>query len=401
MPLFKYKVANKIGKTFDFLIEGENQQDSLRRLRARGFAPLETYGQMEDHINNNKELKFWKRKAFNAIEFTDYLVPLLVAHIQLERALGIIADGMTDKKQKEIVNNIRRGLHEGKKFSSLLRAHGNYFPPIYANLVEAGEESGALVDVMMELQSFLNYKKELKGFLITSSIYPAIILFVTFGVIILLFTVFIPRFAKIFSDMGKELPLLTAILLWISEFVTGLWWLWLICIGGISFSISRIRKGGKTKIWWDKKILKIPLLGQLIQTLEISRFIKTLAVLLKNTVHLMDSVKVASKVIQNSQIAKSFSNINSELKGGTKLSQALSKSEYMPKTVVQMLEIGEESGNMGNMLNQIADQEEKKMKLKIKRLLSLFEPVVILSLAAVVLTVVISIFLAILKMNEI
>ncbi len=401
MPLFKYKVASKAGKTFDFLIEGENQQDSLRRLRSRGFVPLETYGQVNDYENRKKGLRFWKRKTFNAVEFTDRLVPLLKAHIQLERALGIISDGMTDKKQEEIVNDIRRGLHEGKKFSALVRANGHCFPPIYANLVEAGEESGALVDVMAELQSFLNYKKEMNEFLITSSIYPVIILLVTFGVVILLFTVFIPRFSKIFFDMGKELPVPTAIMLWISEFITGLWWLWLICIAGISFGISKIRKGGKAKIWWDKKILKIPLFGQLIEALEIGRFIKTLAVLLKNNVHLINSVRIASKVIQNSQITKSFANINTELKGGAKLSQALSKSEYMPKIVTQMLGIGEESGNMGDMLDQVADQQEKTMKIKIKRLLSLFEPAVILFLAVVVLSVVISIFLAIIEMNEI
>ena len=400
MPLFKYKVANKTGKVFDFYTDGETQNDALRKLRGRGFVPLETYGQV-DSYSTKKSFSFKKRKSFNAIEFTDRLVPLLKAHIQLERALGIIADGTVDEKQREIINDIRRGLHEGKKFSSLIRTHGHCFPPIYANLVEAGEESGALTDVMSELLNFLNYKKELNEFLITSSIYPLIILLVTFGVIILLFTVFIPRFSKIFFDMGKELPLPTAIMLGISQFITGLWWLWLVIIAAISFIISKIKKGGKAKIWWDKKVLKLPVIGELIQAMEIGRFIKTLAVLLKNQVHLIDSVKIASNVIQNTSIAKSFSNVNTELKGGSKLSQALHKSEYMPKIVVQMLGIGEESGNMGDMLNQVADQQEKVMKLKIKRLLSLFEPAVILFLAVVVLTVVISIFLAILEMNEI
>ncbi len=400
MPLFKYKVADKTGKTFDFYSEGETQNDALRKLRGRGFVPLETYGQV-DSYSTKKGFSLRRSKNFNAIEFTDRLVPLLKAHIQLERALGIIADGTVDEKQRETINDLRRGLHEGKKFSSLVRAHGHCFPPIYANLVEAGEESGALTDVMSELLNFLNYKKELNEFLITSSIYPAIILFVTFGVVILLFTVFIPRFSKIFFDMGKELPLPTAIMLGISQFITGLWWLWLIIIAAISFAVSRIRKGGKAKAWWDKKTLKLPVIGELIQAMEIGRFIKTLAVLLKNQVHLINSVKIASNVIQNTSIAKSFSNVNMELKGGAKLSQALHKSEYMPKIVIQMLGIGEESGNMGDMLNQVADQQEKVMKLKIKRLLSLFEPAVILFLAVVVLTVVISIFLAILEMNEI
>ena len=401
MPLFKYKVADKSGKSFDFFIEGDNQNDSIRRLRARGFILLESFGQVSDYDKKPAGSKFWKKNKFNAVEFTDRLVPLLEANIQLEKALGIIADGMTEPAQIQIVNEIRRGMHEGKKFSALIRSHGYAFPPIYANLVEAGEESGALTNVMKELLNFLTYKKELNEFIITSSIYPAIILIVTFGVIILLFTVFIPRFSKIFFDMGKELPLPTKIMLMISQFVTGFWWLWLVLIALLTFLISKIKKGGKAKIWWDKKVLTLPIFGPLIQTLEIGRFIKTLAVLLQNNVHLINTVSIASKVIQNTHIAKSFSHVNVELKGGSKLSKALSKSPFMPKIVIQMLGIGEESGRMGPMLDQVANQQEKIMKVKIKRLLALFEPAVILFLAVVVLTVVISIFLAIMEMNEI
>ena len=173
------------------------------------------------------------------------MVPLLKAHIQLERALGIMSDGTEDKSQKEIIQSLRRGLHEGKKLSELVRAKPEYFPSICANLIEAGEESGALIEVMIELKHFLDYKKETTEFMVTSSIYPAIIIFVTFIVIVLLFTVFVPRFTKIFFDMGKALPLPTQIMVWISNIMTGLWWLWLIIIAGISFAVVKIRRDEK------------------------------------------------------------------------------------------------------------------------------------------------------------
>ncbi len=148
-------------------------------------------------------------------------------------------------------------------------------------------------------------------------------------------------------------------------------------------------------------MLKLPLIGGIINVMEIGRFTKTLAVLIKNNVHLISTVNIASKVLENKELKLSLVNINADLKGGKKLSKALSKSSYMPRIVLQMLEIGEESGNMGEMLGDVAEQLEKDMKLKIKRLLALFEPACILFLAVVVLTVVISIFLAIMEMNNI
>jgi len=400
MGMYKYKVSDRTGKVFDISIEGDNPQDSLKRLRGRGLIPLESYGEGGAGAKG-KLSKLFSKNTFNVYEFTDRLVPLLRAHIQIERALGIMADGTEDKFQKEIINSLRRGLHEGKKLSELIRSKPEYFPSIYANLTEAGEESGALIDVMIELKHFLDYKRETKEFIVTSSIYPCVIVFVTFIVIVLLFAVFVPKFTKIFIDMGKPLPLPTQIMAWIGDILTGGWWVWILLIAGIAFTIVKIRRDEKGRAWWDRKMLRLPLIGNIASTMEVGQFIKTLSVLIKNNVHLISSVTIASRVLQNRDISKSLTNINAELKGGKKLSKALAKSEYIPKIVLQMLEIGEESGSVGEMLGQVNEQLEKEMKLKVKRLLSLFEPAVILFLAVVVLTVVISIFLAIMEMNNI
>ncbi|HBC87458.1 MAG TPA: hypothetical protein DCZ94_10925 [Lentisphaeria bacterium] len=398
MPLYKYKVAGTDGKTSEILIEGDSQPDSLSRLRNRGLLPLECYGQA-DALSQDNGWKFWKRDSFDACEFTNRLVPLLKAHIPLERALGIISQG-SPAGTSEIVNELRKGLHEGKKFSAIIRDHGNRFPRIYANLVEAGEETGSLPDIMSELQRFLNDRKDLRNFLITSSIYPLFVMAVIFVVIIVLFTVVIPRFSKIFTDMGRELPFLTKMMLGISDIATGFWWLWIICIGVFCYIVYNIRTGGRMADWWEENILKLPLLGELISMIEISRFIRTLAVLIQNHVHLLSTVQIGINVIVNKQIARTFHGVNSELKGGAKLSAALSKSRFVPKDALQMLAIGEESGNMGGMLNQVAANYEDNLKTRIKRLLALFEPVVILFLALIIMLVILSIFMAILEMQN-
>lgn len=402
MPMFKYKaVDSKGGKAVEILIEGDSRDDSLSRLRSRGFTPIKFLGQVEGDEKSFGSF-FERNKKFDPAEFTNRLLPLLKAQIQLERALGIIANSCEDETTQNIVTDLRRGLHEGKKFSVMIRDRSNYFPAVYANMVEAGEESGALTKVMEQLQKFLNERKELRNFLVTSLIYPVIILLVTAVVIILLFTVFIPKFSQIFIDMGKELPLPTKIMMMLSDFVTHPFMLvvWIACIAGIIYFISQVRKGGKAREWWDLNILKLPFVGSILQTVEIARFIRTMAVLLQSYVPLLNAVSIAMRVIQNNQIRDTLTGVTGELRSGSKLSSALSKSSFISKTVVQMLNIGEETGNMGEMLGETADYYETELKNRIKKLLALFEPLVILMLAGVVLAVVASIFMAMLELNN-
>ncbi len=400
MPIFKYKAAGTDGKTTEVFIEADSKQESLNKLRVKGFVPIKFIG-TDDAGEGVASGQFWKKKDLDPCEFTNRLVPLLKAHIPLERSLAIIAEGTEEPKGKTVVNDLRRGLHEGKKFSAMIRGKPNIFPQMYSNMVEAGEETGSLAQVMQELQRFLNSSKELKEYLITSSIYPLFVLTVTGTVIILLFTVFLPRFAKIFADTGKELPLPTKIMLLLSNIFLNFWWLWLILFGALIYLIYCIHKGGKAKEWWDETKLKIPVLGGLFHMVEITRFIRTLAVLIQHHVHLLDTIRISEKVLQNTFIAKTLVSVAAELRGGAKLSAALAKSPYFPKTAIRMLSIGEETGNMGEMLNQVADNFEEDIKGKIKKLLALFEPAVILFLALVVLSVVLSIFMALMKMNQI
>ncbi len=399
MALFKYKIADSSGKISELLIEGDNKSDSLQRVKSRGFTPVKCMGEVEDF--GEKKSIFSKKSDFNVYSFTNRLAPLLEAHISLEKSFAIIADNEKNETGKlSIVNEMRKGLHEGKKFSALVRGYGSHFPNIYANLIEAGEESGALSSTIKELQCFMNDQKETRDFLITSSIYPAVILSVVLGVGILLFTVFIPKFADIFADTGKELPAITAFILSLSEFMTTFWWIWPILIIGIIFFIKSIKKGGRMKEWFDDIILKAPIVGKLIETSEVSKFIRTLSVLIQNHVHILKAVEISSKVIQNTTISLSFAGISSELRAGAKLSNALVRSPYMPKEALQMLEIGEESGEVGEMLGKASEHFERDTKVRIKRLLALFEPVVILIMAVVVLVVVLSVFLAMIEMGE-
>ena len=204
MGLYKYLASSGRDKPTEVLIEADNQNEALSKLRSRRLIPVQYLG--EASMNAGGKLKVFGKGGIDTFAFTRQLSPLLSSYIPLERALAIIAEGSEDPRQKSFVNNMRQGLHEGKKFSELIRSQGSLFPDYYANLIESGEESGCLPEVLVQLYKFMGETRDLKGFIISNSIYPSVILGIVLIVVILLFTIFVPKFANIFADMGRETP---------------------------------------------------------------------------------------------------------------------------------------------------------------------------------------------------
>ncbi len=398
MALFKYKASDSTGKITEVVIEAENKADSLSRLRSRSLVPIKYFGETNQSSGTKKS---FYRKDFNVYEFTDQLEPLLRAHIPLEKSLKMICESMEDNKGGTIVNSLRRGLHEGRKFSDLIRGHGDRFPKIYGELIESGEKTGHMAQIVSQLRLFLNRTKFIKNFILNVTMYPVMIIFVIFAVMNIMVFFLIPRISRQMENMGKELPQVTKVVFGIGGFLKDYWFLWVIGFFLIMLFLRMAKRGGKCKTILDKIFLGMPLIGQLVAAAEINRFIRTLSILVKSHVHVLESVRIATNVLNNSIIAKSFNSIQADLRGGEKLSDTMKKSEFMPKITYQMLQVGEETGNIGEMLEEVADQREEVFQNKVKRLLTIMEPALIVGLAAVILVIVIAIFMAIMKTNEV
>ena len=397
MALFRFMAVPKGETPQEMLIEAENEKEALDKLRSRHITPLRSFGETAA----GKKKFSLSRPKIDAYVFTRQLAPLLESFIPLEKALAIIAESTEAKEQKDFVNSLRQGLHEGKKFSELVRSHGSVFPSYYANLIESGEETGCLPEVVNQLHKFMEQSKEFKDFIVSSSIYPLTILTITLLVTVLLFTVFVPRFAKIFIDMGREMPPSMNFLLGMSAFASWAWWLVPLAAIALWLVLERTlgRKELRRRI--SALMLKLPLLGRIIIDLEMCKYIRTLAILIGNHVEIIRTMKIAGKIIGNPVIADDFADIGRKLKGGAKLSGALKDSRYLPSGMAPMLRVGEESGTVGEMLDRIATHLENDTRMKIKRLLSLFEPAVIVFLAVMVLIVVVSIFVSMMELNAI
>ena len=397
MALYKYLAAAPGEKPQEMLIEADSEKESLDKLRRRGLIPVKRFG-LADEKKGGKAA--FGKKKINVFEFTRQLSPLLAAYIPLERALAIIAEGTVEKEQRDFVNSLRQGLHEGKKFSELVRSHGSLFPSYYANLIESGEETGCLPEVVLELQKFMGESKELRDFIVSSSIYPLSILSIVLLVTVLLFTVFVPKFAKIFYDMGRELPTALGGLVAFGNFAAWAWWLIpLLCVAGW-FLCKKILGEDELKRRISALMIKLPMLGKIVVDLEMCKYLRTLAILISNHVEIIRTVRISGKVISNPVVADEFGAIDSKLKRGEKLSAAFGDNKFIPPGTVPMLRVGEESGTVGEMLGNIATNLEVDTRLKIKRLLSLFEPAVIIFLAAMVLVVVVAIFVAMMEINS-
>ncbi len=397
MALYRYKVSDASGNISELLIEGDSQTDAARRIQRRGMMPLTFLG---EGAQGTRQGGLFTPKL-NVVEFTDRLVPLLEANITLEKALGIIGDDKDSPVMTQTIADLRRGLHEGRKFSDLIRDRGNAFPQVYAGVVEAGEEAGALPQVMGELRHFLSESRELRSFIISSSIYPGFICISGICMLAFVLGVIVPKFAAAIAGAGIQ-STSTNILLGLSGFLQHYWWLSLVIIAAIVAFIHQLRKEDSAiRLWYDGWILSIPFAGRLVICSNISRLSRTMAILMRSGVHLLNTVAIANRVVQNRVISQSIAGLSGELRQGQKLSSALAQSKYIPHLMLRMVAVGEETGAVENMLERVADRYEEDMRRLVKRLLSLFEPVVIIALGFSIGIIVLLMFMSMMDMQSV
>lgn len=401
MPFYQYKVIQN-GKYVETTVEAASEAEAAGMLIRKNMTVVKLMNTGSSQNEKARSLSvFFDRGRFNVYAFTDQLAPLLKANIPLEQALAVVEEGMSGQSGAAVVQELRKGLQEGKKFSELIRARPAFFPSLYSSLIETGEQTGCLSEVMQELKRFLAASREFKDFVITASIYPAVILFVTFSMIILLLTFFIPKFSKLFQDAGKTLPFLTQAMLDAGNFMKSVWWLWPLLVLAVIALCRKAATNAALKKWRDRLLLKLPFIGRIIRGVQVSRFIRTLAIMVRNDVPILRSVQISSGILQNAVIADSFSSVASELKSGHKLSQTLAKSPYMLSGAIAMLRISEESGDVAEMLTTIAESSENEVKKDLRRLLAALEPAIIICLALFIALIVLAVFQAIMKMNQI
>jgi general secretion pathway protein F len=405
MPRFRYKAIATTGEALEGELDAPSRQSAIDRLQSAGHLPISadevsSAGRRSGRRLFSIPLQKDRLSANEISIFTNELATLLNAGLPLDSALGTIEELSEPGRVKTMVKEIRTSVQGGVTLSGAIEEHETVFGRLYLNMVRAGEAGGALDLVFERLSEYLQRTAELRSEVISALIYPGILFTIAMLSVFALLTFVVPQFIPLFEDMGQTLPLMTRIVFGSAELFKHYWWL-IPCIlaAVIWFAQKQLAIPAKRQRF-DAWCLRVALLGELITKLEVARFARTLGTLLTNGVPLLTAVSLVREVLGNRVIAGTMDSVTSSLEAGHGLAQPLQVSGVFPKLAVQLIQVGEESGQLENMLLQIADIYDNESRITVKRLLTLFEPILILGLGLMIALIIISILLAILGMNE-
>jgi general secretion pathway protein F len=331
---------------------------------------------------------------------TRQLATLLGAGVTLVEALSALVDQVEKERLKIILSDIKSRVNEGGGLADAMQVHDKIFGKLYVNMVRAGEHSGALDAVLNRLADFTEGQARLKQKVVGTMIYPMVMLVFGGGIMVLLLAVVVPKVTKIFEDMKVTLPWTTRLLIASSNTLQDYWYIIFPTIGIAIFSFLRWSNSEKGKPQWDRIVLKMPLVGHLVRMISVARFTRTLATLLKSGVPLLTSMDIVRNVVTNTVLAEVINNARDSIREGESIANPLKRSGEFPPLVYHMVAIGERSGQLEDMLVNVADSYESQVNVRIGALTSLLEPIMIVVMAAGVGFVAFSILMPILQMNS-
>ena len=404
MAFFEYKAVTASGKVIEGTLEAADERSAAARLGEQGQFPIKLVSPDSSALLGREITLPWQRKKVpqkDLLVFTQELSTLIKAGLPLDRSLAILSDLTENTYLKEIVQDLLREIKGGKSLSEALSAYPHVFPKIFVNMIKAGEAGGALDEILERLLEYLENSEELRDYIVSSLIYPCILALVGASSIIVMITFVIPKFAVIFENAGAPIPLPMKLMLGASGIIAGYWWL--ILMGGIGgwFGWRRYLASEAGRLSWDRTLLKLPLLGSVVQRMEVSRFSRTLGTLLKSAVPLIQSINIVKDVVGNQAIAAAMEPIKSGVKKGDGLTRPIREAGIFPDFALHLLAVGEETGRLDVMLLQVADTYDRELRTAVKRLVAMFEPLIILAMGLVIGTMVVSMLYSIFSINDV
>jgi general secretion pathway protein F len=400
MSLFRYKAAAATGEVSEGELEARDEAAAVERLQAMGLIPIRVDAAMPE-IRSNSSLFGGKRIGQDEVgALTRELATLLRSGLPLDRSLEILISLAQSPPMQALLTRIRDDVRGGSALSAALEAHPGVFSRFYVGMIRAGEAGGALGTVLTRISEFMERSKELRETVASALIYPSILVLASVTSVMLLLIFVVPQFSQMFEQSGKALPLATQIVIAAGELLRRYWWtIPLGCILVWRFFVWQMGQAA-SKAVWDRRFLGLPLAGDLLTKIEVARFARTLGTLLANGIPLLSALAVVRDTIGNSVIAAGLESAREQLQAGQGLSKPLMAQKVFPPLAVHMVNVGEETGRLDEMLTRVADIYDREVALAVKRMLALLEPVMILGLGLVIGGIIISILLAILKVNS-
>ncbi|HTS27405.1 MAG TPA: type II secretion system F family protein [Bryobacteraceae bacterium] len=401
MATFFFRAVASDGKVRSGSISGDDEKLIARELRKQGLTPIYVGVAPKTSSFEIKLPSFGGSKRRDVLFFTQELSTLMNAGVPLDRALSITAELTERPAFRFVVLDVLRVLKGGRSLADSLATHPECFSDLYINMVRAGEASGALAAIFERLAEFERSRDDLRNFIVSSMIYPALLALVGMASVVILLTFVVPRFATIFSDPRMKIPLPTQIMLDASHIVQAYWWMAASALAAAWIAWQIYTHTAPGRLWWDGARLRIPLLGDALLKAETARFARAMATLVANTVPLVQSIGIAAATLTNKTISAALAGVAQGVKRGEGIAAPMRKAGVFPPLASHLLTVGEETGRLDHMFARMADIYETDTRASIKRFTSVFEPIVILIMGILVGSMILSMLLAITSINDV
>jgi general secretion pathway protein F len=405
MAVFEYRgITAGTGKQVHGLRDAENVKALRAVLRRDGILLTTATEEAEAAQKKAGQLdlkKFLNRPTTGDIAImTRQLATLIRAKIPLFEALTALIDQVEKEGLRRALTNVRDQVREGTAFADALREHPKIFSDMYVNMVRAGEASGTLEAVLARLTEFMDKQAKLKGKVVSALAYPILMIIIAIVLISVLMVAVVPKVTGIFENMGRALPWYTQLLIAVSDFTASFWWLIILSIVGGAWAFKRWRAKPAGRLSWDSFMLRAPIFGKLVQMVSISRFSRTLATLLGAGVALLPAMNIVRDVLGNAALEKVIETATGSIREGQSIAEPLKASGQFPPVVTHMIAIGEKSGQLEEMLENVAEAYDAEVDNRVQMLTSLLEPLIIVVMGAAVAFIAMSILFPLIQMSE-
>ena len=403
MAQFQFRAADAEGKVVEGMIEAAESAAVIARLQDRGLIPIRVgvaAGKVATGRKGPRASRFTARLGQrHLLIVTQELSALLGAGLPLDRSLATLADLTQHAELKRVITEVLHAVQGGKSLAEALAAQ-KVFPPIFVNMIRAGETGGFLENALQRLEEYLDRSQQLRDDVTSALTYPVLLICILGGSLVFLLIYVLPQFAALFADLGKAVPLQARIVIGMSDIIRAYWWALLgvvgIAVGAIRYSMSTPRG----RYGWDQWKLRLPLVGAVLRKMEVSSLARTLGTLLKSGVPMLQALGIVREVVGNQVIGRALGEVEVGAREGAGIAAPLAHSGVFPQLAVQMIGVGEETGRLDELLIKVADHFDREVRTAIQQFTRLLEPALIVIMGLAVGFIVVSMLSAIFSIND-
>ncbi len=397
MGSYSYRARDASGRMIQGILSAQDAGELLQRLQELDLLLIDY---REGRAATKVSFQWGRIKRREVILFTVHLATAVEAGVSVVQAISDYAAETDDLRFRKILEDVERQILAGTTLSAAVDKHPQAFGELYSAVLSAGEATGNLDAVLRDLVTFMEWQEELAGQVRQAAIYPAFLGAMIIGVVVLMMVFTVPKFVDILRSFNVQLPLPTRLLIDMSGFFMEFWWIFVLLPSIVVVVYVLMRRSPDGRLFWDRLKLKLPLFGKLAHKIVLSRFAHYFSMLFSSGIGVLETFAIIERVVANELVRRMIVRVSERVQGGSSIYDALAREDMVPSLVLRMISVGEKTGSMDNSLRKVSQYYDREVPLTIRKMFSVFEPLLIIFMGGVVLFIALSIFLPIYRLTS-